>query len=565
MSGESRRPFAARPAPVIGMRTAAQDCLFLVLLLTFSIVTYVRGLGFYVDDWTVVGILTNSDDSSLIGLLRTLGLAQPFILVRPVQWLYYTGLYLLFGLHPLGYHLVNAAVLAAVIVLLYLVLREIGQSRVLSLAIPMIYASLPHYSTARFVFDAFKSNLSMLFFLLSVILELRAVRSDGARWWFGKLLGTGCALMSVLAYEVALPLFFLSQALVLDRARQRRSQVPGERVPRLTYRMLLWSTPLALAPAIAYKVLLSDRIGIIGGYVNWALSIARGAVGINYIRYGAQLPVKVLGILRNFPDGRILLMSVLAGGLAAGYLYRAIAQTEAETIERRDWLVMTGLGFLVFGLGYAIFLTSQAVGFTTTGINNRTAFAAALGVAISFVGACGWVSWVPSAFRLRQVLFTGVIALLTASGFLIVNTIGRFWVAAARRQAEVIADVHGQFPTLPAETTLFLDGVCPYIGPGVVFDCGWDVTGMLRTTYHDATLRGDIVRAAMNVDERGLTTPIPGKLNAYGDRILLYNLARKQTLKLTDFESARRYFEAFNPDYSGGCPDGNYGRGVWVW
>src|SRR3990172_1739184 len=102
------------------MYIMVQDCLFLSIVVLLSFCLYVRGLGFYSDDWSFLGYFGMSEDQSPFGLFRTV--YTPLSWMRPVQSLYLSLLYWLFGPHPLGYHLVNGAVLLSGIVLFYLVL-----------------------------------------------------------------------------------------------------------------------------------------------------------------------------------------------------------------------------------------------------------------------------------------------------------------------------------------------------------------------------------------------------------------------------------------------------------
>ena len=169
----------------------------------------------------------------------------------------------------------------------------------------------------------------------------------------------------------------------------------------------------------------------------------------------------------------------------------------------------------------------------------------------------------PSA-RLRNGFFCLLVALLCICGFLVNNTIATFWIDASRQQQIVITALRNQFPTLPSDSTLILDGVCPYIGPGVVFECYWDVGGMLRTHYRDLTLKGDIVTRTLEVKGEGLYTKIYGETSyyPYKDKLFLYHFGQKKIYRLTDFETARRYFQTINPDHDGGCPRGGEGYGV---
>jgi hypothetical protein len=111
---------------------------------------------------------------------------------------------------------------------------------------------------------------------------------------------------------------------------------------------------------------------------------------------------------------------------------------------------------------------------------------------------------------------------------------------------------------------LIVDGVCPYVGPAVVFESSWDLAGALITFYADRTLAADIVTPNMTVGKNGLRTVLYESLERdypYGN-LLIYHYGRKEVYPLPDAEAARRYFDAFNPDRSGGCPRGHEGRGV---
>ena len=545
---------------IASARLAVQDCLFLSLVVVLSLILYVQGLGFYSDDWAFVGILSNATDQSLFGLVQGLFPETPG---RPVQSYYLATLYWLFGPHPVGYHWINGAVFAAAILLFYAALRELGLPRVLTLSVPLVYALLPHYSTDRFWFATFQANLSMGLYLLSLYSDLRAVRAQRIRQWGWKLLSILALVGSVLAYEVFIPLFLVNLLLVRDRAFQLQERIFGKRSPQENLLpLLLASNLLALIAATGYKILATDRIGVHGDYFSHIAGLVKGAIAVNYYSYGLGLPLTVGRILSSYPDVMILAGGSLLGLVVLVYLYGTIGR-DFECISRKTWLQLIVMGLVVFGLGYAVFLTTDQVGFTTTGVNNRTAIAAAAGVGMSFVGVTGLMSSLPSV-RIGKGIFCLLVALLCICGFLINNTIATFWVAAFRQQQIVITAVRNQFPTLPPHSRLILDGVCPYIGPGIVFECYWDVGGMLRTHYRDPTLEGDIVRHGLEVKGDGLYTKIYGETRhyPYNDNLLLYHFGRKKIYWLTDFETVRRYFQTVKPDQNSSCPRGDEGYGV---
>ena len=78
-----------------------KDCLFLSIVVLLSVSLYAQSLGFYSDDWFFLVAVRSSADQSFAG--RFLTLYRPHDRMRPIQILYFTGLYSLFGLHPFGY------------------------------------------------------------------------------------------------------------------------------------------------------------------------------------------------------------------------------------------------------------------------------------------------------------------------------------------------------------------------------------------------------------------------------------------------------------------------------
>src|SRR5438046_8757831 len=93
-------------------------------------------------------------------------------------------------------------------------------------------------------------------------------------------------------------------------------------------------------------------------------------------------------------------------------------------------LCLIGIVVLVFVLGYAIFLTDGFPKISATGISNRINSAAAIGIALSFVGFIGLFSACFKNDALQRNLFCGLIALFSASNVIINATIASFWVIA---------------------------------------------------------------------------------------------------------------------------------------
>jgi hypothetical protein len=142
------------------------------------------------------------------------------------------------------------------------------------------------------------------------------------------------------------------------------------------------------------------------------------------------------------------------------------------------------------------------------------------------------------------------------------------WAAAWHREQAVVQAVRRAFPDPPRGTTLLLGGVCPYVGPAVVFEAPWDLRGALWTAYaaqgrHD--LKADVVTPNLRVEDTAIVTALYyGSLvqrYPYG-AIVLFDPVRGTREPLPDAAAARRALAAYGPDLRGGCPPGGEGQGV---
>src|SRR5829696_1807416 len=118
LSGGVARPTdAARRA--VRARPALADAVVIVLVIAASAVLYVGGLGFHGDDWGYFAEIEASGESSLLGQMAGLYDRDLPLQQRPVQLAYVATSYWLFGLEPLGYHVVGAVMVAGIALLLY--------------------------------------------------------------------------------------------------------------------------------------------------------------------------------------------------------------------------------------------------------------------------------------------------------------------------------------------------------------------------------------------------------------------------------------------------------------
>ena len=547
------------------MSARTRDTLFLALVVLLSTGSYVTGLGFYSDDWALVGFFSTSPQQALVALFRD---SHPVHFAsRPVQAFYSALLYKLFGLQPLGYHVVNAFVLAAGAVLLYLSLTELALSRLAALSIALTYAVLPNYATARFWFAVFAGPLSMLLLFGSLYADLRAAASRDSRWMAWRMAAVAALLLSTMAYEVALPLFFFVPLVAWWYARRTGARWPWSRALAFILPNLLLLAAIGL-----YKARSSHRLAADGGLLTqifrrardaWRPEFTNGDYGlnvwaaleVNFVDHLVKLPVT----LRRVPETHAA--AVWLGGASVALvvlLYvRAVAAAGPGIRERPSRLIAAGL--VLFGGGYSIFLTNQAIQITPYGVGNRTALAASIGVALIVVAVIRAACRNPAAYSVA-------IACLAGASTASVGTIASFWSDAYSRERDILSRIERDLPALPPRAIVILDGICRYNGPAIVFESSWDLEGALRARYHRRDIMADVVSPSFVVEPTGVATYLYDERYeyAYAPEMQLYDVRTGRAYALTDKAATRQALAEVNFDPVRDCPPAKEGVGAAV-
>ena len=568
-------PPAARTVssgPVSHRSAGAADAAFIALAVVCSLVWYVPHLGFYSDDWAFLGMYATTPDQTIRGFYDASYSAQHAM--RPVQLWLCAALYRVFGMEPLGYHVVNAFLVVLNPVLVYAIARELQISRVIGVPVALVYGLLPNYSTDRYWYVAFAITLSMTAGLVCIYAGLRAATAGAyarALWILAAVLAL---VVSALAYEVAMPLLFVATPVLILWRLWRRQHLTPHRV--LIYGgMALALNTVLLGGLAAFKMQTTIRLGAehgmaaqVGAIARHALraDLSRGEYGLNvanavrvhFVEYGVQFPSNAVA-LAGHASGEVRALALLMGLAAFGYLLFALRSERWPSLLSWGLLAAAGLG--VFVLGYAIFLTNYNVQFTTTGIANRSAIAAALGAAM-FLVACLGLPVSLARVPVRRAIFAAAIGVLACSGVLIVNVVAGHWVTAYQIERRILSSVRDRFPELPPRSTLLLDGVCPYIGPAIVFEANWDLTGALQVHYRDRTLAANVVSPRLTAGDDGITATIYGQPThyPYSSSLFAYHAGTGLVQPLPDAATARAWLSRSLA--AAKCPSGQEGIGV---
>ncbi len=518
-------------------RSIAADALCLAVITVLSALPYLPHLGFYTDDWGLLAHFS-TNWSGLSGAISDFP-------DRPVQGVYLAALFQLFGLQPLGYHLVNTAVLASSAALFFLLLVRLRFDRCQSFAAALLFVMLPQLSTVRVWYAAFQIPLSLMLMLLSMHCQLFFARRGGMAWL---LAATLAALLSVGAYEIFAPLlagFALGLGLVAWRSgtatARHRTLVPA-----------LVVMGAVLAGAI-YKLIVSSRVGPVADpnrYMmglrqlfrldyDWRTESSLNIIATPRAHFWAPVRGWWTGAEELFSGAAgpgVAILAVLIAVLAWWRFHRADAHADAPKTQRL--ILAGGAAFL---LGNAAFLIVPAIVFTSTGIGNRVHVAAALGVAM-LLAAILWLLAGAAPRRARGMVFSVVVAAVTAVAFARLAAIERYWAEAPAIQKQILDAARIDLRDVPADSTVILAGVCPYHGPAVVFESPFDVGGAL-TLALGRPMGGDIVSPRMTRDRGGLSTSIYEEPSyyPYGRRLYLYNPSTHQLHRLPDGRAAARH------------------------
>jgi hypothetical protein len=530
----------------------ACDCAVLCLATVLPVILQIRHLGFYADDLGNLGRFHGHKDTTIADYFNRL-YSLPGTRGRPIMDLYLAVLYRAFDVHYISYHVVNAVVIFASVVLFYFTLRLVLEQRFVALTVPLIFALLPNYSSARIVPCTFMIGLSLAFFFLNVYALLKAVSKVelSAAW---ACVSVFSILTSGLLYEILVPLFALN---LLVAWEFRRRKPMGERLRARFLLLLLVANAGALLSVVVFKRLTATRPHELAG-VRFVL---RQALVVHFYKLGLRLPVVAAKVILVYRNPVLDLLALTTGVLF--FLYFLRLQRSGHVAETSPNVAhgLVGFGVLSFGCALTVFLASGgATGFTATGFENRTAIGASLGMAFIFSGVSIWLG---NLLKVQRAFIVSlVIALLCTCELLAASTVGSFWATAAEQQELVLNAIQHDIPALAPNSALLLDGVCPYIGPGIVFEGHQDMGGALQMVYRDPSLRGDVVSPRLQVHQDGIETSIYGRSRYYlYGNLKVYDFRARKVWGLPDIRSAVEYFGAMGPVHSF-CPEGTEGNGV---
>jgi tetratricopeptide (TPR) repeat protein len=140
---------------------------------------------------------------------------------RPLQIIFYSGIYHLFGLNRFWYHFINIAIFCINAILVYFLIFTISRNRLASFLAALFFLSHPIYASSVTYISGLADPLMGVFLCLCLILTIRYPEYEGykrAFLYFGALMSFILALLSK-ELSVVFPLILIIYDLIFDRAK----------------------------------------------------------------------------------------------------------------------------------------------------------------------------------------------------------------------------------------------------------------------------------------------------------------------------------------------------------
>ena len=340
-----------------------------------------KKVGFYLDDWITLNLIKFGPQSFFESFHHYL-ISDPRVIVRPVEALYYVLLFFMFGINPLGYHLVNAGLEVAAAFLLFRALADLTDRPALSLVAGLVLIIYPNHDVTHYWATCSSENLSLALSMASLLFTTRAVKHSRAVFQIASVL---CFALSMFCYETFLPLVSLNVFFAfLIAKRKSASDVAIKNTALIAVPFIV-----TVGALLIYSRLIAPHIGKAQVHAiqfnpgNIFSTIAEG-IRINFSPYALQFfgDRAVQGLAHNSATSLLVTLAVITLILAAAMFLLAKSDSNEE-----QPIYLIPIGLITIVLSYSIFGLNPEYVPTFQTILNRINEGAAVGIAI-FAAGC---------------------------------------------------------------------------------------------------------------------------------------------------------------------------------
>jgi hypothetical protein len=388
--------------------------LFAIILVAFT--TYASSLnsGFIWDDWDFVKFLIRLPFPAYMA--QYFDPRLQFMWYRPMSGVLWWMNYQLFGVNPIGYHLVALVIHTANCLLLFALVRRVSANFRPGLIAALIYSGLPLFTDA-ILWLADPQILATLWYLLAIWFWLTFLGTKSRIGWF---LALGFAFLALITKEtsITLPITLL----LVDRLLVRE--------PATWQTLFRRYLPFALLElfylAMMYRAL---TVGVFPNQIGYAPGVH---IGIHALQFLQRMV---------FPWSSDLVFSIVAFG--GGVLILRWANRDKDF---RSQIAFLGLTTLL------LILPTSAL--TEPGVKTRYAYTAAMLIAILYalgietlarIPGRKWITWILAFVLSFIVLWNGTGA----------NQSSQAWAEMSREQRLPFRKIAQEHPQFPEDTYLY--------------------------------------------------------------------------------------------------------------
>lgn len=478
-----------------------------------------KSLGFYLDDWATICQL-HFAPHDFVSVLRA-SLADPRMVTRPIQCVYYACTYMLFGDVPLGYHIVRCILEFAGASFLYAGLRSAMGRRLPAAISAILFTLFPSHDASHYWIGAglgagFGSTLYLLSFWL-------AVASARSRKILPAVLSNLVFLLCAYCYEAFLPMlsltFFAVLFVELQRAKFTTALLTTSRflLPSLLiggsepiYQRVVvpmfskvFLSPGTFSPAYALDVL-GKGLAISLGPAGWTFFADRAREALSNI--------KTPEIIRLGSTAAACILSLYFASRKDSVVSQPRSNTTVSFMrESKDLLYWSCTAVIVLLCSYLTFAVAEGYTPVLSSMLNRVNMGASIAAAILFgiliaPGKSSIKSNLPGAIALTTVL--ALFYSLVNFGF------APQWLQSWTVQKSIRNMVVERAPKVASGDTILLANTPRYVMWAPVFDGVWDFQSMVWMTLNNRNINGGVVCERLDVQPQAIYDKSAGFLCA---------------------------------------------------
>jgi hypothetical protein len=445
-------------------------------------------IGFYLDDWLTFWNL-HFAPHNLVDLLKA-AFADPRMITRPVQCVYYAFTYFLFGDRPLGYHLLRFALEYLGAVFLYMGIKRLSLSQFVAALCALIFILYPsHDATHYWIGGGLGPGFGLTLYLASFCFSVYAFAGKEKVLYPLALISYG---LSAFCYESFLPMLVMSFCSILLLAAEQRTESRLNTMGSVVW----WFVPflaVGLLEPIYQRVIL-PRVATIflsPSSIDPAYFFNVFVQGLNMSFFAGLwsfLAERVREEVIIFtPTSALQIAGVLAS--TTGVVLVSFSNDQCVRYRR-----LFTAALLTFFASYLTFAVAQGYMPVLNSMINRVNIGAS--VAVSLVIALA-IKWLIDHTGIKGKTALAVSLSITLPLVLIMVltdlALSSFWVRSWQVQKDIRFLVNQHKDKIQEGDAILLANAHRYLNWAPVFDGTWDFQSMLAMTLNRKKQSGGVI------------------------------------------------------------------------